>query len=91
MVLGTVAMTKVPLNVVATSAMTTVMPALNPCGADVVIVATFDVSARLVTVALLIAPLFEVASKVTVTPLGVPFTLVLAEDVPVAFVAVAPN
>ena len=74
MVLGTVAMTKVPLNGVATLAMTTVMPAVNPCGANVVIVATFDVSARLVTVALPIAPLFDVASKVTITPAGVPLT-----------------
>ena len=91
MVLGTVAITNVPLKLIATLAITTDIPAVNPCGADVVSVATFDVSTRLVMVALPIAPLFEVASKVTATPLGVPFTRVLAAEVPVAFVAVAPN
>jgi hypothetical protein len=71
--------------------MTTVIPTVNPCGAAVVRVATFDVSARLVIVALPIAPAFVVASKVTITPAGVPLTWVLLADVDVAFVAVAAN
>jgi hypothetical protein len=57
----------------------------------VVKIATWEVTRLLVIVALGKDPLFVVASKVTTTPLGVPFTLVLAEDVPVAFVAVAAN
>ncbi len=54
-------------------------------------VATFDVSARLVMPALPIAPEFVVGSKVTETPNGIPLTRVLADEVPVAFVAVALN
>ena len=57
----------------------------------VVKIATWEVTRLLVIVALGKAPLFVVASNVTATPNGIPLTRVLADDVPVAFVAVALN
>ena len=71
--------------------MVTDIPTENPCADEVVKVAMPAVKALCVSETLPIVPLFDVASKVTFTPAGVPLTLVLAEDVPVAFVAVAPN
>jgi hypothetical protein len=50
-----------------------------------------DVIDLLVIVALPIAPEFVVASNVTATPKGTPFTRELAADVPFVFVAVALN
>jgi len=81
----------VPSKVVVAPAIVTLIPVTNPCEAEVVNVAIPDVNALFVSETLPIAPLFEVASKVTATPLGVPLTRVLAAEVPVAFVAVAPN
>ena len=49
-VVGTVVSTHVPLKVVSTPVIFTVSPTNKPCAADVVIVATFEVKALLLTV-----------------------------------------
>ncbi len=71
--------------------MVTDIPTENPCADEVVKVAIPAVKALCVSETLPIVPLFEVASKVTITPAGVPLTWVLLADVDVAFVAVAAN
>ena len=90
---GTDATVNVPLNAVATAAMMTLSPTLRLCAVDVVSVAIFEVSARLVTVEEAKAPpeLLNVVTNIdvvgpTVVPeaaagVGVTVTSVFPESV----------
>ena len=77
----------VPSNVAVAPAIVTLIPAANPCAADVVNVAMPTDSALFESEKELIAPLFEVASKVTKTPTGVAAVYPASVELPVAFVA----
>jgi hypothetical protein len=77
----------VPSNAVVVPEIVTRIPATNPCAADVVKVATPAARALFEIEAAPIAPLFEVASKVTKTPAGVAAVYPESVELPVAFVA----